>query len=307
MDLQSYPGVAITLGSRRILQPGRLRWLRALAWMVGLVLLIAFSFGPVMGAIHWLLPKSDPRFAFIANISGAAVALAAYVLLVRLGEDRVADELALRPAAPQLLTGLAIGAAMFVAVMAIMAATGLYRIEWHGAAPAWRAGGVAIQAAIVEEIMVRGVILRLLWRAFGALPAFVISAVIFGAAHLFNPGATILAALCVALEAGVMLGAFYALTGRLWMSIGVHAAWNFAQGYMFGAIVSGGDLGPALAHSVARPGAPIWLTGGAFGPEASLPALIVCSSVGLAVLWQAWKSGRFADLPGGEGAIPAFA
>ena len=92
-----------------------------------------------------------------------------------------------------------------------------------------------------------------------------------------------------------MLGAFYALTGRLWVPIGVHMAWNFAQGYLFGAAVSGGDLGPAIARSTARPGMPEWLTGGAFGPEGSLPALVVCTIVGAATLWLAWKAGRFSS------------
>ena len=146
-------------------------------------------------------------------------------------------------------------------------------------------------------------ILRLLWRAFGALPAFVISAVIFGAAHLFNPGATILAAICIALEAGVMLGAFYALTGRLWMSIGVHAAWNFTEGYVFGAPVSGMDFGPAMARSIVTPSTPTWATGGAFGPESSFPALVVCLTVGLVVLWYAYKAGRFTTTQVGEASV----
>lgn len=101
-----------------------------------------------------------------------------------------------------------------------------------------------------------------------------------------------LAALCIMLDAGVMLGAFYALTGRLWLSIGVHAAWNITQGYVFGAVVSGNHLGPAIARSTARSDVPIWLSGGSFGPKASLPALVVCTGIGSAILWQAWKSGN---------------
>ena len=138
----------------------------------------------------------------------------------------------------------------------------------------------------------RGVMLRLLWRAFGPVPAFFLSALAFGAGHLFNPASSVLAAVCIMLEAGVMLGAFYALTGRLWMSIGVHAAWNFTQGYVFGAVVSGSDLGPAIARSTARSDVPTWLSGGSFGPEASVPALVVCTGIGSAILWQAWKSGK---------------
>ena len=282
-----------TLGERRFLAPGRWRWLRALLWGAALVFLITLAFGPAMEAVGHHLPKSDPRSPLISNAAGGVLAVAAYALLVRLGEDRRPDELGLQFAVTELFAGLATGAVMFAAVMAIMTTFDLYRIEWHGVAPAWNAGGLAIQAALVEEVLVRGVILRLLWRAFGPLAAFAISAAIFGLGHLFNPGGTIIAALCVALEAGVILGAFYALTGRLWTSIGVHAAWNFTQGYLFGAAVSGGDIGPAFATSTARAGASTWFTGGAFGPEASLPALLVCSGVGLATLCFAWKAGRF--------------
>jgi len=282
-----------TLGELRVLKPGPLRWLRALLWALALIFLITMAFGPTMEAIQHHLPKSDPRSSFVSNVSGGLLAIVAYALLVWLGEDRPPDELALRRATPELIAGLVTGVVMFSAVMGIMALLKLYFIQWHGPAPAWRAGGLSIQAALVEEVLVRGVILRLLWRAFGPLPAFVISAAIFGIAHLSNPGGTLVAALCVALEAGVMLGAFYALTGRLWVSIGVHAAWNFAQGYLFGAAVSGGSMGPGLASSTARSGAATSLTGGAFGPEASLPALLICGCVGVATLTLAYKAGRF--------------
>ncbi|WP_342250648.1 CPBP family intramembrane glutamic endopeptidase [Sphingomonas sp. OTU376] len=153
--------------------------------------------------------------------------------------------------------------------------------------------GLALQSAVVEELLVRGVILRLLWRTFGPVVAFAASAALFGLGHAFNPGATVMSVVCIALEAGIMLGALYALTGRLWMSIGVHGAWNFTQGYVFGAAVSGGNFGPSLARSIAHTDANVWLSGGGFGPEASLPALLVCTAVGLVALWLAKRAGRF--------------
>ncbi|PSJ37660.1 CPBP family intramembrane glutamic endopeptidase [Allosphingosinicella deserti] len=289
-----HAGVRIALGDRRILREGRFRWLRATAWMTALFFLVIVTFGTAMESLQDLLPKGDARFGFLSHCVGAAVALAVYTLLVRLGEARSPSELAPRPALLQLLAGLAIGAAMFAAVMAALTAFGLYDIAYSGPAPAWRAAGLAIEAGVVEELAVRAIMLRLLWRAFGPVPAFLVSAAAFGAGHVGNPESSLFAALCIMLEAGLMLGAFYVLTGRLWMSIGVHAAWNFTQGYVFGAAVSGSDLGPALARSTARPGLPEWLTGGAFGPEASLPALIICTAVGLLTLWLAWKAGRFA-------------
>jgi uncharacterized protein len=181
---------------------------------------------------------------------------------------------------------------MFSVVMAASIATGLYDFSYHGPASAWRGASLALESGILEEVIVRGVVLRLVWRAFGPIVAFVVSGLLFGAGHIANPGATLFTTACVAIEAGVMLGSFYALRGRLWVSIGVHAGWNFTQGYIFGALVSGGDFGASLATSTPRPGLPTWLTGGAFGPEASVPAFAVCSTVGAVVLWLAWRGNR---------------
>ena len=197
---------------------------------------------------------------------------------------------------PGLFCGLLIGVVMFASVMGIMAVFGFYDIAFTGPAPAWKAIGGSIESGVLEELVLRAVILRLVWRAFGPWIAFAASAAVFGAGHIGNPNATVFATVCIAVEAGIMLAAFYALTGRLWVSIGVHAAWNFTQGYLFGAAVSGSGFGPAIARSTARAGVPEYLTGGAFGPEASLPALFVGTLVGVVVLWMAWKAGRFSKV-----------
>jgi uncharacterized protein len=208
------------------------------------------------------------------------------------GGGRWPSELSLKAAPWSIFAGLVIGASMFSVVMAASIATGLYDFSYHGPASAWRGASLALESGILEEVIVRGVVLRLVWRAFGPIVAFVVSGLLFGAGHIANPGATLFTTACVAIEAGVMLGSFYALRGRLWVSIGVHAGWNFTQGYIFGALVSGGDFGASLATSTPRPGLPTWLTGGAFGPEASVPAFAVCSTVGAVVLWLAWRGNR---------------
>lgn len=287
----------IDLGQRRILAPGRLLWLRAIVWLAFSIFAVAFLFGVTSDQIGKALPQDGAQLAFIARFSGPVAALAAYILLIRLGEARYPAELALKPAAPELLAGLIIGAAMFGTVMLILAGTGLYELTYRGWATPWQSAGAAIEAGIVEELMVRGLIFRLVWRAFGTVAAFLVSAAAFGVGHLGNENATAFAVICIALEAGVMLGALYALTGRLWLSIGVHIAWNFAQGYLFGAVVSGESLGPSLAVSQAKSGYPEWLTGGPFGPEASLPALIVCSATGVVSLLWAFKIGHFKAVP----------
>lgn len=286
-------GIPIELGNKRVLRPGRLLWLRAIGWLVFCVFAIAILFGETSDALSKWVAHESGALALLARCSGPLVALLAYAALVRFGEARRPTELGLKAAAPQLLGGVVIGAIMFAAVMLIMTFSGLYQVRYVGLMPAWHSAGAAIEAGFVEELLVRGLLFRLIWRAFGPILAFLISAAAFGAGHLGNDHASLFAMICIALEAGVMLGAFYALTGRLWMSIGVHAAWNFAQGYLFGAVVSGESLGPSLAVSHANNGVAEWLTGGPFGPEASLAALAVCCAVGGVVLLLAARAGRF--------------
>ncbi|MEO5983289.1 MAG: type II CAAX endopeptidase family protein [Pedococcus sp.] len=273
----------VQLGDRRVLHPGRLCWLRALAWLVLLFFLTAGAFGlPLQWAVDHLAPDNEPLQLF-GLVSACVAALGCYAVAVRLGEGRGARELALRPAPVGLVCGALLGLAMMTALMGTLAATGAYDITWLGPAPAWTGVGLAMQAAVTEELWMRALLFRLLWRAFGPVPALVVVAVAFGALHLANPGATALAGTTVAM-AGVMFCALYALTGRLWVPIGVHATWNLAQGYLFGAAVSGGDLGGSVAVSTARAGSPTWLTGGAFGPEASVVALALVTAVTVGAL-----------------------
>jgi hypothetical protein len=81
------------------------------------------------------------------------------------------------------------------------------------------------------------------------------------------------------------------------MSVGVHAAWNFTQGWVWGASVSGIPVTESWLVSKPKPGAPEFLSGGAFGPEASLPAMVVGTLVAIIVLWLAWKQGNFRAKP----------
>jgi hypothetical protein len=284
--------VPVDLGSRRALHPGKLLWARAIGWMAVLVLAVALAFGPTMELLAHRLGK-DPAHQFMAHLVGCIVILGTYALLVWLGEGRTAGELSIKAAPAGLLSGALMGGLTFSVVMGILIGFRLYDVQFQGPASAWRGVGLALESGVFEEVLVRGIVFRLCWRAFGPWFALVLSAVLFGAGHIGNPGANLFNTACIAIEAGLMLASFYLLRGRLWVSIGFHAAWNFTQGYVFGAAVSGADFGNALARSTARGGWPDWLTGGAFGPEASLPALATCLAVGVTALSLAGRAGRF--------------
>ena len=86
-----------------------------------------------------------------------------------------------------------------------------------------------------------------------------------------------------------MLGAAYMLTRSLWLPMGIHAAWNFAQGEIYDIPVSGTPV-----HGVveARLSGPPLLTGNGFGLEASLIAIVVATLFGLWLLWLAIRKGE---------------
>ena len=113
------------------------------------------------------------------------------------------------------------------------------------------------------------------------LLAWILSSSFFGLLHAFNPNATALSTLNIAL-AGLMLGLGYVLTGELAIPIGLHVTWNFFQGNVFGLPVSGRAPTDATFLTVKQAG-PDLLTGGPFGPEGGLltPAAIV---LGLALI-----------------------
>lgn len=262
----------IELGERRVLRPGRFRWLRAMVWMVVLFFLTAGTFGLPLQWANDLLPSDDVGRQLLATVIACTTALLGYAVAVRLGEGRSASELAFRPAARDLIAGTLLGFVLMALLMGVQTASGLYDVAPGGSAVPWTALGLALQAAVTEELWMRGLLFRLVWRALGAVPAFLLSAAAFAALHLANAGAGVLSTATVAI-AGLMFCAVYALTRRLWAPIGLHFAWNLAQGYLFGATVSGGDLGGSLLVSTPADGAPTWLTGGTFGPEASVIAL----------------------------------
>lgn len=194
------------------------------------------------------------------------------------------------------LAGLALGAGLFGAVILEMYAAGGYRIaaiHWSWAPVI--AAIIVLPAAAIEEILLRGIVFRLVSQWAGTWIALGVSAVLFGLLHAFNPGATAFSTLAIALEAGVLLAAAYVATGNLWMPIALHFAWNFCEGPIFGTALSGGTVAqPLFAAGVA--GSAL-LSGGRFGPEAGLPAVLTCLIAAVALLAYARRRGSIVACP----------
>ena len=181
--------------------------------------------------------------------------------------------------------GTALGIAVALSVVGVIALSG--GLRWstqEGSAIGWLAGGVGALAflaipAAAEEALLRGYPLQALAEKWGPWVPLAITAALFGALHLSNPGVTAIGTLNV-MAAGVFLGIVYLRTGSLWWATGVHLGWNWTHGYVADVPVSGLELLDAPLYEGVMQG-PGWLGGGGFGPEGSLvaTALVVGASV----------------------------
>ncbi|MGO9831841.1 MAG: lysostaphin resistance A-like protein [Myxococcaceae bacterium] len=252
-------------------------------------------------AVQWTLERLVPSIGRLPNVTlaGAAKnALVASVVLwasVRLLEGKGLDRVGLssKGALQAFASGYLLGALLLGAVMATLFAAGGYRVVGLGAGANARDVGHAallfFLVGIFEEVLARGILFRLLEQGLGTVVALLASAFLFGFGHSHNPGATTLSSVAIALEAGVLLAAAYVATRSLWLPIGLHAAWDFFEGPVYGAPVSGVALPSVLQ---ARFPGPAWLTGGAFGAEAGLPAIFLGTALGLVFLLLALRRGR---------------
>jgi uncharacterized protein len=217
---------------------------------------------------------------------GAAVALLAVTIVIeRITAGRSPVEIGFDPryALRDLAAGAGLGALLFSAVVVELAAGGYYRIMAVHLTPQLGAAALLLIAgAVTEELLFRGVIFRLIEEWAGTWSALAVSAILFGAVHAANPGATWVSSAAIALEAGVLLAAAFVVTRNLWLPIGLHFAWNFLEGPIYGTQVSGHTF--VTSAFGAQVHGPAMLTGGSFGPEAGLPAMVTCLAAAVLLL-----------------------
>ncbi|WP_246082765.1 CPBP family intramembrane glutamic endopeptidase [Nonomuraea diastatica] len=268
--------------------------------MVRLLIMIALLAGVtvVVNAIAAGM-ATGPVGGLAAGGLGAAFAMWAYAMAVRATERRHVMELlpGREEAASTLWRWTLAGLALFTVTIGVIAVFGGYRIAgWGSIEGAVTVFGTMCAVAVVEELLFRGVLFRIVEEMAGTWGALLVSGVLFGALHLVNPGATGWGALAIAIEAGLMLGAAYAATRNLWVPIGLHLGWNAAEAGIFGVTVSGSgaDSHGLLEAAMSGPAA---LTGGAFGPEASVVAILVCSVPTVLFLRMAHRRGHLHRRP----------
>jgi len=245
--------------------------------LVGIIVCAGIVAFAQIGLSKWLAMTSigkDEKMLLIGFIV-ALLSIGTYTLLFGFYEKRSITELSTKGLGKNLSIGILLGVLLqSLTILVIYLNKGFTVISVNSILFILPSLAMAFTSAIFEEIIFRGILFRITEEKLGSYWALLISALIFGAMHLANPHSSISAALGLAIQAGLLLGAAYIFTRNLWFPIAIHFAWNFTQSGIFGASTSGSTMGKSLLTTKIE-GAE-WFTGGYFGPEGSIQATLFC-------------------------------
>ena len=226
------------------------------------------------------------------TVAWAALVLGLYALFVRLMEKHWPTDLSLKRLVSHTLLGILVGFLFMILVVSTIVATGSATVDWKGfsADKQFNVLMMFLAVAVGEEMIFRGVVFRWIDERWNTWVALLVSAIFFGWIHISNDNATWWSSLAIAIEAGLLLGAAYKWSGSLWVPIGIHWAWNYVQGNIFGLAVSGMNAGTTMLVTTAN--GPDIITGGAFGPEASIISVALGTFLTLVFLGNRYRTTR---------------
>lgn len=240
----------------------------------------------VMAVIQHAIDK--PYRQVWPYLLAAGLCLLTYRGFVRLTERRALAELAPQPALREALSGAALGGVLVCIVCAVLETVGALHIAGPGDGNLFKPLAEMALAATLEEVLFRAVLFRILAGWLGRWAAWGISALLFALSHLPNNGFSALAFVSLVV-AGLMLAAAYMVRDRLWLPIGLHFGWNYTTDGVFG-LSSSGQV--AHGHWQTLVSGPDWLSGGAFGIEASVVTVAATATVTWLLLWLGHRADR---------------
>lgn len=262
-------------------------WRSPILWMIvgaiGIILADAL-FRP-------LAEQAQGIASLLWTLLAGIVAIIVYRLTMKYLARRSTPEISSKGAGIEAGMGLLTGTIFIAVSTSIIIAAGGYTFQWASNADL---GSVllssvtpALSAAIIEELIFRGLMLQAIRKLAGSGIALAITSLFFGVAHLGNTGATLWGAFAITVEAGVLLGAAFLWRRNLWFAMGLHFAWNALEA-LLGIPVSGHSS--AGLFTVKMNGAAI-LTGGDFGLEGSIVPVIVSLLIAIPMLIGAARNG----------------
>ena len=215
----------------------------------------AFGMAMVMGNL-----ERRPIGAFGLPLEGAFGKLFWLGCLVGLGEV-------------SLLIGLIAAFGGYSFGQVLLSGFGLFNM-----ALAW--GIFFVVVGLLEEFLFRGYTQFTLADGIGFWPAAIVLSCSFGLVHLRNPGEGWVGAVSV-VAIGLVFCFALKRTGNLWFCVGMHAAFDYGETFLYSVPDSGvmfdGHLSSASLHG------PAWLTGGSVGPEGTVFSFLTMGLVALVI------------------------
>jgi len=270
---------------KRIVNFPLVTMLIALALIAAVILPVNLAANALSKPLGWDLVEP------LATVTAIAALIALQKLVLRRLGARKHDDLPFAAAPRNLAAGALGAAALFSLIVGIAALMGAYVIDGWGGMKSWVfiLFWAGFNAGFVEELMFRGIMFRWIEEFGGSWAALFVTSALFGLVHMGNANATWMSGLTIAAVAGTLLGGAYMLTRSLWLPVGLHFGWNVTQGLVWDVPVSGYD-GDGLV-SARLVGDPL-ISGGAFGLEASVIALVVGGAAGAWMVWRAVEAGE---------------
>lgn len=268
-------------------------------------LLVAFLVvaGPEFGLKQGVKPQGAALLVLTAAQLIAVFIAASVMFLIGERKSPMAMGFDGKLMLPDLVTGAVFGAFIFLVGLTVAFFNGWVKIDPQMASFTMAALGSSavfiILAAAFEEVMMRGYVLQMLMAKYSAATSIIVSSLIFVALHagnLIKDPIGVMGAINI-FVASILMSVAYLRTGALWLPIGVHAGWNFMQGPVLGINVSGFDLSNGW-HVVTLQG-PKWATGGEFGFEAAVPA-VVGPLIGIALVYLFFRRDETSAASGEE-------
>lgn len=231
----------------------------------------------------------NPWICGVISFSLGAASLFIYHIIIKMSEHGATPTLRAGRLLPDMGKGFCTGAGFFLVVTGILALLGCYHVKAiTPSAALFDQLGLFFLVGACEEILFRGVIFRMIEGKWGLGTALIVSALLFGIMHIFNPGSSLWSCIAIAIEAGLLLGMAYKVSGTLWFPVGIHWAWNYFEGPVLGFLVSGSESGMPLLKSVVTGNNMI--SGGKFGPEASVITVLLGLVTSCYFYWKYRKS-----------------
>ncbi|PAF19163.1 CPBP family intramembrane metalloprotease [Terribacillus saccharophilus] len=261
----------------------------SLFWHLPIVWMITGAIGIILvdSVFRLLADQTGEITSLLITLTKSFIVIIVYRLTMKYLARRSISEISRQRAGIEVGMGILTGALFILVSTLIIVAMGGYSLQWANSVDTISvlvtSIELALSAAIVEELIFRGLMFQAIQNWAGDWTALAVTSLFFGVAHLWNPEATLWSSFAITIEAGVLLGAAFLWRRNLWFVIGLHFAWNAIEG-IIGIPVSGHLIAGLYTVKV---NGPALLTGGDFGLEGSIVPILLSLLIIIPMLFYA--------------------